>query len=149
ARGRAHAGTMAATLLGTALVAGGASALNQWLERARDGLMRRTAHRALPSGRLLPREALSFGGCLGIVGSLVLLRGAGSLAASVALATFVLYVLVYTPLKPLTSLNTVVGAVPGALPPLIGWSAATGRLGIEAWALFLIVFLWQFPHFLA
>jgi len=149
ARGGGHPSTLAATLLGTALVAGGAGALNQWLERSRDALMRRTASRALPSGRLSPREALSFGLALGIVGTSILLLGAGSLAASVALATFVLYVAVYTPLKPLTSLNTVVGAVPGALPPLIGWGAATGRLGIEAWALFLIVFLWQFPHFLA
>jgi protoheme IX farnesyltransferase len=149
ARGRAHPAALAVTLLGTALVAGGAGALNQWLERGRDALMRRTAHRALPSGRLSPREALSFGVCLGVVGTLVLLLGAGMLAAAVALATLLLYVLVYTPLKPLTSLNTVVGAVPGALPPLIGWGAATGRLGIEAWALFLIVFLWQFPHFLA
>jgi protoheme IX farnesyltransferase len=86
---------------------------------------------------------------LGAAGTLVLLGGTNALAASVAVATFVLYVFVYTPLKPLTTLNTVVGAVPGALPPLIGWGAATGRLGIEAWALFLIVFLWQFPHFLA
>src|SRR5262249_52501860 len=149
ARGRAHPAALAVTLLGTALVAGGAGALNQWLERGRDALMRRTAHRALPSGRLSPREALSFGVCLGVVASLIRPLGAGILAAAVALATLLLYVLVYTPLKPLTSLNTVVGAVPGALPPLIGWGAATGRLGIEAWALFLIVFLWQFPHFLA
>ena len=80
---------------------------------------------------------------------MLLLLGANLLAASVALVTFLLYVFVYTPLKPLTSLNTVIGAIPGALPPMIGWGAATGRLGIEAWALFLIVFLWQFPHFLA
>jgi protoheme IX farnesyltransferase len=149
ARGRAQASTLAATLLGTALVAGGAGALNQWLERARDGLMRRTANRALPSGRLAPGEAASFGLLLGAVGTLVLLLGASRLAALLAGVTFVLYVFVYTPLKPRTTLNTVVGAVPGALPPMIGWAAATGRLGIEAWSLFLIVFLWQFPHFLA
>ena len=83
------------------------------------------------------------------MGTAILLLGANLLAAAVALVTFVLYVFVYTPLKPLTTLNTVVGAIPGALPPLIGWAAATGRLGVEAWALFLIVFLWQFPHFLA
>jgi heme o synthase len=149
ARGRAHPSTLALTLLGTALVAGGAGALNQWLERSRDGLMRRTAGRALPSGRLSVREAVAFGVLLGLGGTLLLVLGANLLAATVALVTFLLYVLVYTPLKPLTSLNTVIGAVPGALPPVIGWGAATGRLGIEAWALFLIVFLWQFPHFLA
>jgi protoheme IX farnesyltransferase len=141
--------TLLATLLGTALVAGGAGALNQWLERARDAQMRRTASRALPSGRLAPSEAAFFGSFLVGLGTAVLLAGANSLAAAVAFVTFVLYVFVYTPLKPRTTLNTVVGAVPGALPPLIGWAAASGRLGLEAWSLFLIVFLWQFPHFLA
>jgi heme o synthase len=149
ARGAAHPSTLSLTLLGTALVAGGAGALNQWLERDRDAMMRRTAGRALPAGRLTGGEAVSFGLVLGFAGTIVLAVGANLLAASVAMVTFLLYVFVYTPLKPLTSLNTVVGAVPGALPPLIGWGAATGRLGIEAWSLFLIVFLWQFPHFLA
>ncbi len=111
--------------------------------------MRRTAARALPGGRLTGGEAVGFGIALGLLGTALLAVGANYLAASVALITLLLYVCVYTPLKPLTSLNTVVGAVPGALPPLIGWGAATGRLGIEAWSLFLIVFLWQFPHFLA
>jgi heme o synthase len=141
--------TLAATLVGTALVAGGAGALNQWLERERDARMRRTANRALPGGRLAPSEAAVFGGVLVFAGMAVVLMGANSLAALIALLTFALYVCVYTPLKSRTTLNTVVGAVPGALPPLIGWGAATGRLGMEAWALFLIVFLWQFPHFLA
>jgi heme o synthase len=149
ARGAASLWTLAATLVGTALVAGGAGALNQWLERRRDALMRRTAGRALPGGRLTGIEAVSFGLALGALGTLLLALGANALAATVAVVTFLLYVLVYTPLKPLTSLNTAVGAIPGALPPLIGWGAATGRLGIEAWSLFLIVFLWQFPHFLA
>jgi heme o synthase len=149
ARGGAHPTTLAITLLGTALVAGGAGALNQWIERDRDAMMRRTAGRALPGGRLSNAEALSFGVVLGLAGTLLLALGANYLSASVALVTFLLYVFVYTPLKPLTTLNTVIGAVPGALPPLIGWGAATGRLGIEAWSLFLIVFLWQFPHFLA
>jgi protoheme IX farnesyltransferase len=148
-RGGARPTTLAITLLGTALVAGGAGALNQWLERDRDALMRRTAGRALPGGRLTSGEAVSFGLVLGLLGTFMLALGTNYLAAAVALITFLLYVFVYTPLKPLTSLNTVVGAVPGALPPLIGWGAATGRLGIEAWSLFLIVFLWQFPHFLA
>ncbi|MFI5382223.1 MAG: heme o synthase [Tepidisphaerales bacterium] len=141
--------TLAATLLGTSLVAGGAGALNQWLERARDAQMRRTANRALPAGRLTPSEVAIFGGLLVFLGTAVLLLGANLMAAAVAFVTFVLYVFVYTPMKPWTTLNTVVGAVPGALPPLIGWGAATGRLGLEAWSLFLIVFLWQFPHFLA
>jgi protoheme IX farnesyltransferase len=148
-RGGAQPTTLAITLLGTALVAGGAGALNQWLERDRDALMRRTANRALPGGRLSSGEALLFGLALGALGTLLLAIGANSLAASIALITFLLYVFIYTPLKPLTTLNTAIGAVPGALPPMIGWGAATGRLGIEAWSLFLIVFLWQFPHFLA
>jgi heme o synthase len=149
ARGGAHPTTLAITLFGTAMVAGGAGALNQWLERDRDALMRRTAGRALPGGRLRNAEAVAFGVILGVLGLLLLALGANSLAASVALVTFLLYVFIYTPMKTRTTLNTAIGAVPGALPPLIGWGAATGRLGIEAWSLFLIVFLWQFPHFLA
>ena len=141
--------SLAATLVGTSLVAGGAGALNQWLERERDARMRRTSNRALPAGRLASSEAAVFGGLLAFVGTAVLLMGANLLAAEVALVTFLLYVFVYTPLKTRTTLNTVIGAIPGALPPVIGWAAATGRLGVEAWALFLIVFLWQFPHFLA
>ena len=141
--------SLAATVLGTSFVAGGAGALNQWLERERDARMRRTSHRALPAGRLAPSEAAVFGGLLVFVGTSVLLAGVNLLAAEVALVTFLLYVFVYTPLKTRTTLNTVIGAIPGALPPVIGWAGATGRLGVEAWALFLIVFLWQFPHFLA
>jgi protoheme IX farnesyltransferase len=138
-----------ATIVGTALVAGGAGALNQWIERERDARMRRTANRALPGGRLASTEAMIFGTLIALLGMGILLVGANLLAAEVALLTFVLYVFAYTPLKTRTTLNTAIGAIPGALPPVIGWSAATGRLGIEAWALFLIVFLWQFPHFLA
>jgi protoheme IX farnesyltransferase len=149
ARGAAHPSTLLLTLLGTGLVAGGASAWNQYLERSRDQQMRRTAGRPLPSGRLAPVEAAAFGSALTIAGLALLMVGVNAQSAGVALATFVLYVLVYTPLKPRTTLNTAVGAVPGALPPVIGWAAATGQLGAEAWALFLIVFLWQFPHFLA
>jgi heme o synthase len=141
--------SLVATLVGTSLVAGGAGALNQWLELERDARMRRTSNRALPAGRLAPSEAAVFGGLLVFAGTAVLLMGANLLAAKVALVTFLLYVFVYTPLKTRTTLNTVIGAIPGALPPVIGWAAATGRLGVEAWALFLIVFLWQFPHFLA
>ena len=149
ARGSAHPATLSLTLLGTALVAGGASTLNQWMERARDARMRRTANRALPRGRLGAVEAASFGAGLGLAGTAILLWGANWLAAAVAVSTLLLYVFVYTPLKPWTTLNTAIGAIPGALPPVIGWAAATETLGIEAFSLFLIVFLWQFPHFLA
>jgi protoheme IX farnesyltransferase len=137
------------TLLGTGLVAGGAAAWNQYLERGRDGRMKRTATRPLPSGRLAPVEAAIFGGVLAALGITTLACGVNLVATALAATTLVLYVFVYTPLKPRTTLNTAVGAVPGALPPIIGWAAATGALGAEAWALFLIVFLWQFPHFLA
>ncbi len=140
---------LSATLIGTALVAGGSGALNQWMEHARDARMRRTAGRAIPSGRVAPVEAALVGVLLVVSGVGVLLVWSNWLAAAVAAATFILYFALYTPLKPITTLNTIVGAVPGALPPVIGWAAATGRLGVEAWVLFLIVFLWQFPHFLA
>jgi protoheme IX farnesyltransferase len=149
ARGGSNPSTLLLTLFGTGLVAAGASALNQLLERARDGRMRRTSGRPLPTGRVTPAEAAAFGAATAALGLAMLALGANLTAAAVALTTLVLYVFVYTPLKPRTTLNTAVGAVPGALPPVIGWSAATGRLGVEAWALFLIVFLWQFPHFLA
>jgi len=149
ARGGSLPSTFILTLLGTGLVAAGASALNQWLERSRDSRMRRTARRPLPSGRVRPAEAAAFGVGLGAVGVVMLAVGANPTAAAVALLTLLLYVFVYTPIKPLTTFNTAVGAVPGALPPVIGWAAATGRLGVEAWSLFLILFLWQFPHFLA
>jgi protoheme IX farnesyltransferase len=138
------------TLFGTALVAAGASALNQWLERHRDALMRRTENRPLPAGRVQPIEALVFGIALGVAGIIYLavtLRQPW--AALVAGFTFVSYVFVYTPLKPRTTLNTLVGAVPGALPPVIGWVALQGSLNLEALVLFLFVFLWQLPHFLA
>jgi protoheme IX farnesyltransferase len=138
------------TLLGTALVAGGASALNQLLERHSDALMHRTANRPLPAGRLQPAEVLAFGLALGVGGTVYLvLTLSQPLAALVAAFTFVCYVGVYTPLKPLTPLNTLVGAVPGALPPVIGWTAARGEITLDALALFLILFLWQVPHFLA
>ncbi|MDB5352393.1 MAG: protoheme farnesyltransferase [Planctomycetota bacterium] len=149
ARGSSLPTTFVLALLGTGLVASGASAWNQVIEKDRDAKMRRTARRPLPSGVLEPLESAVFASVLGITGVAILAFGTNTLAALVALATFVLYVAVYTPLKPLTTLNTAVGAVPGALPPVIGWAAATGSVGIEAFTLFLIVFLWQFPHFLA
>lgn len=149
ARGASHPSTLLFTVLGTGLVATGASAWNQFLERHRDRLMKRTANRPLPGGRISPREAAIFGTVTAVLGVAMLLAAANPLAAGVASVTFVLYAFVYTPLKPRTTLNTAIGAIPGALPPVIGWAAATDRLGAEAWALFLIVFLWQFPHFLA
>ncbi|WP_422929385.1 heme o synthase [Singulisphaera sp. PoT] len=149
ARGASHPSTLLLTVFGTALVATGASAWNQYLERFRDPLMKRTANRPLPTGRLSPAEAAWFGVITGVLGVLMLALGVNTLSAIVATVTYFLYAFVYTPLKPRTTLNTAIGAIPGALPPVIGWAGATGRLGIEAWALFLIVFLWQFPHFLA
>tara|TARA_B100000586_G_scaffold234697_1_gene184825 strand:- start:6433 stop:7326 length:894 start_codon:yes stop_codon:yes gene_type:complete len=136
------------TIIGTALVAGGAAALNQVYERKADGLMHRTRHRPLPSGRLLPAEARGFGIALSLIG-LAVLTYTRPLAAGLALATIVTYVLIYTPLKCRTPFATVVGAVPGALPAALGWVAASGSMTLEAWVLFGIVFLWQIPHFLA
>jgi protoheme IX farnesyltransferase len=142
-------GLLLHVLLGVAFVAGGASALNQLFEHDVDRLMQRTCHRPLPSGRLKPLEVGWFGAALGITGAVYLAVTVNSLTALLAVFTFCTYVFLYTPLKRRTSLNTVVGAVPGALPPVLGWTAVRGTLDIEAGALFLIVFLWQFPHFLA
>ncbi len=137
------------TLVGTALVAGGASAFNQVFERDTDGLMRRTRTRPLPSGRLPVSTAAAFALVLSLVGLLDLAFGANLLAAGVAGTTLICYALVYTPLKSRTPLSTLVGGVPGGLPPMIGWAAAQGNLALGAWVLFGIVFLWQMPHFLA
>jgi protoheme IX farnesyltransferase len=137
------------TLVGTALVAGGAAALNQVWERKTDRLMRRTSTRPLPQGRLGINEGTWFGVLLTSAGLIELTFGANSTAAAVALVTSASYVLAYTPLKTRTSLATLVGAVPGALPPVIGWAAASGDLSLPAWVLFGIVFFWQMPHFLA
>jgi len=137
------------TLAGTALVAGGAAALNQAWERDTDGLMRRTRARPVAAGRMRPAEGSAFGVLLSIVGLLDLAFAVNGLTAAVAALTLGSYVLVYTPLKRRTSLSTLVGAVPGALPPVIGWTAATGSLTLPALVLFGIVFFWQMPHFLA
>ena len=137
------------TLVGTALVAGGAAALNQVWERRTDALMRRTSTRPLPGGRLGVADGTWFGVLLSVVGLAQLALGVNVTAAAVAAATLISYVLVYTPLKPRTSLATLVGAIPGALPPVIGWSAATNRISLPALVLFGIVFFWQMPHFLA
>lgn len=137
------------TLAGTGLVAGGASAFNQVIERGPDALMRRTRLRPVPDGRLQPRESLLFATLSSALGLVILGAGVNLLSAGVALATLLTYVLVYTPLKRRTSFATVIGAIPGALPPAIGWAAARGALTQGAWVLFAIVFLWQLPHFLA
>jgi len=137
------------TLVGTALVAGGAAALNQVWERRTDALMRRTSTRPLPGRRLSVADGTWFGVLLSIMGLAQLALLVNITAAAVAAATLISYVLVYTPLKVRTSLATLVGAIPGALPPVIGWSAATGRITLPALVLFGIVFFWQMPHFLA
>lgn len=137
------------TLLGTSLFAGSASVLNQVIEKNRDALMHRTALRPLPSGRIDFSEALIFGLLLFLSASLLLVLFVNWLSFWFAFATWFLYLCVYTPLKPVSSVNTIVGAVPGALPPVIGWAGATGEVGLEALSMFLILFLWQFPHFLA
>ena len=140
---------LASVLAGTGLVAAGASALNMLLERRTDGLMRRTQNRPLPAGRLRPVEALAWGAVLTLSGVAFLAWRSGPLPTVVALVTWASYLFLYTPLKTRTSLSTVVGALPGALPPVIGWAAARGRVDAGAFVLFAILFLWQIPHFLA
>jgi len=137
------------TVVGTALVAGGASAVNQVIERVPDSLMRRTRMRPVPDGRLQPFESLAFGMALSVLGLAVMAAAVNPLSAAVALTTLLTYALVYTPLKRRSSFATVIGAIPGALPPVIGWAAARNSLSQGAWVLFAIVFLWQLPHFLA
>jgi heme o synthase len=137
------------TLAGTALVAGGAAALNQVWERDTDGLMRRTRLRPVPDGRLQASESAGFGVLLAAAGLMQLSTGVNIASALVAAATLASYVLLYTPLKRRTWLSTLIGAIPGALPPLIGWAAATGGVDVAGLTLFAIVFFWQIPHFLA
>lgn len=138
-----------ALLVGTALVSGGASALNQWAERDADARMVRTRSRPLPAGRLEPADAFAFGIAISVVGLVLLASAVNALTALLAAASLASYVLAYTPLKRVTSLCTLVGAVPGAIPPMMGFAAATGSLRREAWALFAVLFLWQLPHFLS
>lgn len=142
-------GALLAAVAGTALVAAGASTLNMLLERRTDALMLRTQNRPLPAGRLRPAEVAAFGAAISCLGLALLLWLANPLSTVVALVTWTAYVFFYTPLKTLTSLATIVGAVPGALPPVIGWAAARGTLDPGAYILFAILFLWQIPHFLA
>ena len=147
ARGPVNWTHMTLTIVATMLIAAGTAALNHYLERDSDRYMRRTASRPLPSGVLQPREVLVFGIVLSLVGALDLYFTAGSLAAGLGMVTSVSYLLAYTPLKKRTIWATFVGAFPGAIPPMIGWVAATGSLDRGAWLLFAILFVWQFPHF--
>ena len=140
---------MAQAVVGTALVAGGAAVLNQVYERDTDALMRRTLGRPLPDHRVTAGDATIFGLALSVAGVALLALGANLLAALLALATLIVYLVIYTPMKRRSPIATLVGAVPGALPPLIGWAAAHGTVTVGGWTLFAIVFLWQIPHFMA
>lgn len=147
--GAVRLGLLVHTLLGTGLVAAGSSVLNQVLERESDALMHRTARRPIPAGRIHPDRALLLGVVLCAGGVIYLLLAANALTALLAAITLVTYLFLYTPLKRVSSLATVIGAVPGAIPPMMGWAAIRGELSLPAWVLFGILFLWQLPHFLA
>src|SRR6185436_18022176 len=136
-------------LIGIGLLSSGIATLNQYMEKDLDALMRRTANRPLPTGKLLPWEALAFGVGLTVLAEVYLAVLVNPLSAVIGLTVISGYLFGYTPLKTRTSLSTFVGAFPGAVPPLIGWASARGSIGVEAWVLFAILFLWQFPHFLA
>lgn len=140
---------MLSAMFGIGLLSSGIATLNQYAERDLDGLMRRTATRPLPAGKLAPWEALAFGAGITIASEIYLLVFVNPLTALLGLTVIAGYVFAYTPLKTRTSLSTMVGAFPGAVPPLIGWTAARDSLSLEGWVLFAILFLWQFPHFLA
>ncbi|MDX1950969.1 MAG: heme o synthase [Verrucomicrobiota bacterium] len=142
-------GLMLHLLAGTALVACGAAALNQFMEREHDARMKRTESRPLPSGELEPETVLIFGGGISIAGLIYLTFAVNPLTALLGALTLISYLLVYTPLKRVTALNTIIGAVPGALPPLMGWTAARNEITGAGWSLFAILFFWQLPHFLA
>ncbi len=140
---------LAHAMIGIALLSSGIGTLNQFIERDLDGLMRRTVERPLPSKRLLPAEALWFGVLLTAGGEVYLMAFVNTLSAVLGLTVIAGYLFLYTPLKTRTSLSTAIGAFPGAMPPFIGWVAARGQVDVGAWVLFAILFLWQFPHFLA
>ncbi len=137
------------TVLGTAAAAAGAAALNQWWEHRLDALMYRTQSRPVPAGRMRPLEALAIGSALSIFGVIYLAFVCNALSAALAAITIIVYIFGYTPLKVVSTFNTALGAVPGALPPMIGWAAARGTLNAGAWMLFAILFFWQLPHFFA
>jgi heme o synthase len=148
-RGAVNYVVFAHAMIGIALLSSGIATINQFMERDLDRLMRRTAERPLPSGRLLPFEALWFGLVLTATAELYLATFVNVLTAALGLTVIAGYLFLYTPLKTRTTLSTAIGAFPGAMPPLIGWAAARGEVDIAAWVLFAILFLWQFPHFLA
>ncbi len=148
-RGPFHLAGLLNTLAGTLLVASGTATLNQWMEKVWDGRMRRTANRPLPSGRVTSREAFWFGAVSSVAGGLYLALLVNGLAALLAISTLLSYLLIYTPLKRRTPLCTLLGAFPGAMPTLIGWAGASAAINIQAVFLFAVLFLWQFPHFLA
>src|SRR5882757_3374442 len=137
------------TVFGTAAAAAGAAALNQWWERRADALMHRTRTRPIPAGRMAPLQALVLGATLSVFGVVYLAIICNALSAVLTAITIVIYIFAYTPLKHASSANTAVGAIPGAIPPMIGWAAARGNIGAGAWSLFAIIFLWQLPHFFA
>ena len=137
------------TVFGTAAAAAGAAALNQWWEYNLDALMQRTRSRPVPSGRMRPRDAFILGSALSIFGVAYLAFVSNALSAALAAITIIIYIFAYTPLKRVSTFNTALGAVPGALPPMIGWAAARGTLNAGAWMLFAILFFWQLPHFFA
>ena len=137
------------TIIGTGLIASGTAALNQWYERDADRHMRRTSGRPLPSGRLIANRALAFGAALSVAGFVELWLGVNLLSAAIGLFTLASYLFLYTPMKQRTWWSTTVGAIPGAMPPVIGYAAAAGTLDPHSWVLFAILFLWQFPHFYA
>ncbi len=147
--GQIHWWALLHTVVGTGLVASGTAALNQWYEREADAKMHRTSHRPIPSGRLSANRALAFGMGLAIAGFVELAWFVNLLSGVLGIATLVSYLFFYTPLKQRSWLSTTVGAFPGAMPPMIGFAAASGTLTAEAWVLFAILFLWQFPHFYA
>ena len=149
AKGVHPLGTLFLTLLGVGCATGGSAALNNYLEREVDGKMVRTRDRALPAGLIQPANALAYGISLVLFGLFILVWAVNLLTGFLVLLAAFLYVLVYTPMKRLTWLNTTFGAIPGAIPPLCGWAAGTGRLDAGAWVLFLILFAWQHPHFYA
>jgi heme o synthase len=137
------------TLVGTALVAAGTNALNQYVEREHDAKMHRTRLRPLPDGRISPRAALVFSSAISLIGTVYLGLAVNWLTAALGAFTLTSYIFVYTPLKRVSTICTLIGAIPGAIPPLMGWTAATGHLALPGWVAFAIVFLWQLPHFMA
>jgi len=146
---RIDAALLINTLVGTALVAAGTNALNQYVEREHDAKMRRTRLRPLPDGRITPQAALVFSAAIAIIGTLYLALAVNVLTAVLGAFTLTSYIFVYTPLKRISTICTLIGAIPGAIPPLMGWTAATNSLGAGGWIAFGILFLWQLPHFMA